>query len=228
MVGAHLDSWHTATGATDDGAGCAIVMEAMRILNTLKVKPKRTIRVALWTGEEQALNGSIAYVTDHFASWSGPTDPERRAALSPMSWKGEGTLRVLPGHAKLAAYFNVDNGSGKIRGIFGEGNAAAVPIFEAWLAPFHDLGADTVTLRSTGGTDHLSFLNVGLPGFQFIQDELDYEARTHHSNMDVYDHLQREDMIQASVVLASILYHAAMRPEKLPRLPLPEPNAAQP
>jgi hypothetical protein len=145
-----------------------------------------------------------------------------------MYWKGEGTLRVRPDHAKLSAYFNVDNGGGRIRGLYAEDNAAAVPIFKAWLAPLHDLGADTVTLRPTGDTDHESFLDVGLPGFQFIQDELDYEARTHHSNMDVYDHLQREDMIQASVVLASVLYDAAMRPEKLPRLPLPEPDAPQP
>jgi carboxypeptidase Q len=228
MVGAHLDSWHTGTGATDDAAGCAIVMEAMRILKALKVKPRRTIRAALWTGEEQGLFGSVSYVANHFGSWSGPADPEQRAWLLPMYWKGEGTLRIRPDHAKLSAYFNVDNGGGKIRGLYSEDNVAVVPIFNAWLAPLHDLGADTVTLRPTGDTDHESFLDVGLPGFQFIQDELDYAARTHHSNMDVYDHLQREDMIQASVVLASVLYDAAMRPEKLPRLPLPEPNAPQP
>ncbi|MES1241296.1 MAG: M20/M25/M40 family metallo-hydrolase [Acidobacteriota bacterium] len=228
MVGAHLDSWHTGTGATDDAAGCAIVMEAMRILNALKIKPRRTIRMALWSGEEQGLYSSLAYVTEHFGSWSGPADPERRAQLPFNYWSGEGTLRVRPAHAKLSAYFNVDNGGGKIRGIYAEDNAAVKPIFEAWLAPLNDLGADTVTLRPTGNTDHESFLDVGLPGFQFIQDELDYDAHTHHSNMDVYDHIQRADMIQASVVLASVLYDAAMRPEKLPRPPLPEPNAPQP
>jgi carboxypeptidase Q len=228
MVGAHLDSWHTGSGATDNAAGCAIVMEAMRILKALKVKPKRTIRVALWTGEEQGLYGSVAYVTDNFGSWSGPEDPEHRALIPSYAWQNEGTLRIRPGHARLSAYFNVDNGGGRIRGIYAESNSAVKPIFDAWLAPFHDLGADTVTLRSTEDTDHEAFVDVGLPGFQFIQDELDYSARTHHSDMDVYDHLQREDLVQASVVLASFLYHAAMRPEKLPRLPLPEPNAPQP
>jgi carboxypeptidase Q len=228
MAGAHLDSWHTGTGATDDAAGCAIVMEAMRILKALKVKPKRTIRAALWTGEEQGLFGSMAYVTENFGSWSGPTDPQRRALLYPYIWQNEGTLRVRPEHARLSAYFNIDNGGGRIRGIYAENNAAVKPVFEAWLAPLHDLGADTVTLRSTEDTDHEAFMDVGLPGFQFIQDELDYYARTHHSNMDVYDHLQRENLIQASVVLATFLYHAAMRPERLPRLPLPEPNASQP
>jgi carboxypeptidase Q len=228
MAGAHLDAWHTGSGATDNAAGCAIVMEAVRILKALNVKPKRTIRMALWTGEEQDFNGSMAYVTGHFGSWSGPEDPERRALLSPSMWKNEGMLRVRPGHARLSAYFNVDNGGGRIRGIYAENNAAVKPVFDAWLAPFHDLGADAVTLRSTGSTDHKVFTDIGLPGFQFIQDELDYESYTHHTDMDVYDHLRREDMIQASVVLASFLYHAAMRPEKLPRLPLPEPNAPQP
>jgi hypothetical protein len=170
----------------------------------------------------------VAHVTDNFGSWSGPEDPERRALLSPYIWQNEGTLQVRPGHARLSAYFNLDNGGGRIRGIYAEDNAAVKPVFEAWLAPLHDLGADTVTLRSTDNTDHEAFTDVGLPGFQFVQDQLDYSARTHHSNLDVYDHLQREDMIQASVVLASFLYHAAMRPEKLPRLPLPEPNAPQP
>ena len=228
MAGAHLDSWHTGTGATDDAAGCAVVMEAVRILQALGVKPKRTIRVALWTGEEQGLFGSIAYVAEHFGSWSGPENPERRKWLSVHNWKGEGKLSLRPGHGKLSAYFNMDAGGGKIRGIYAEESAAVRPIFETWLAPLHDLGAGTVTLRRIGGTDHEAFLDVGLPGFQFIQDELDYMARTHHSNLDVYDHLQREDLVQASVVVASFLYHAAMRPERLPRPPLPGSNPSKP
>lgn len=228
MVGAHLDSWHTGTGATDNAAGCAAVMEAVRILQALGVKPKRTIRIALWTGEEQGLLGSLAYVSEHFGAWTGPEDPERRKWVSPGNWRGEGKLNLRAGHGKLAAYFNMDNGSGRIRGIYAEENSAVRPIFEAWLAPFHDLGADTVTLRRTGGTDHESFLDVGLPGFQFIQDELDYTARTHHSSYDVYDHLRRDDLVQASTVIASFLYHAAMREERLPRTPLPRPNPAKP
>lgn len=225
MAGAHLDSWHGGTGATDNAAGCAVVLEAVRILKALGVKPRRTIRVALWTGEEQALLGSIAYVSENFGSWSGPEDSELRELLPPNYWGGEGKLTLLPGHDKLSAYFNLDNGGGRIRGIFAEGNAAVRPIFDAWLAPFHDLGADTVTLRATTNTDHEPFLDVGLPGFQFIQDELDYSARTHHSNLDVYDHLERDALMQSSVVLASFLYHAAMRPERLPRGPLPNPVA---
>lgn len=228
MVGAHLDSWHGGTGATDNAAGCAVIMEAVRILQALGVKPKRTIRIALWTGEEQGLLGSLAYVTENFGSWSGPEDLELRKWLDADEWEGEGKLSLLPAHAKLAAYFNLDNGGGRIRGVWAEENAAVRPIFEAWLAPIHDLGADTVTLRGTGGTDHEPFMDVGLPGFQFIQDELDYTARTHHSNMDVYDHLVREDLVQASVVVASFLYHAAMRPERLPRPPLPTPNPGRP
>lgn len=225
MAGAHLDSWHGSAGATDNATGSAVVMEALRILKALGVKPRRTIRVALWSGEEQALLGSGAYVTEHFGAWSGPEDPEFRALLPRNYWGGEGKLDLLPGHGKLSAYFNLDNGSGRIRGIFAEENAAVRPVFEAWLAPFHDLGADTVTLRGTDDTDHESFLDVGLPGFQFIQDELDYSARTHHSNLDVYDHVDREALMQSSVVLASFLYHAAMRPERLPRTPLPNPLA---
>jgi hypothetical protein len=223
MVGAHLDSWHGGTGATDNAAGCAVVMEAVRILQSLGVKPKRTIRIGLWTGEEQGLLGSAAYVAEHFGSWSGPEDPERRKWLTFGNWRGEGKLTFKPGYEKLSSYFNVDNGSGRIRGIYSEESAALRPIFEAWLAPLRDLGADTVTLRRTGGTDHESFHDIGLPGFQFIQDELDYTARTHHSNLDVYDHLERESLVQASVVVASFLYNAAMRPEKLPRAPLPRP-----
>jgi hypothetical protein len=223
MVGAHLDSWHGNTGATDNAAGCAVTMEAMRILSALEVRPRRTIRIALWTGEEVGDLGSNAYVTEHFASWSGPTDPERRALLLRFAWKNEGTLTLRPEHAKLMAYFNMDNGGGRIRGLYAENNVAAQPIFQAWLAPFHDLGADTVTLRSTDSTDHDSFKDVGLPGFQFIQDDLDYFTHTHHSNVDGYDHLDRKNLVQASVVLAGVLYNAAMRPELLPRTPMPGP-----
>lgn len=214
MAGAHLDSWHAATGATDDGAGCVVVMEAMRILQTLGVKPRRTIRAALWSGEEQGLLGSGHYVYQHFAFRPEPADPAVRQG-SPSSWPG--ALKLKPEHARLSAYFNLDNGSGKIRGLYADENAAVVPIFAAWLAPFRDLGADTVTLRKTGQTDHVSFEGVGLPGFQFIQDELDYSARTHHSSMDTYDHLEAQDLMQASVILAAVLYDAAMRPEMMPR-----------
>ena len=221
MTGAHLDSWHAATGATDNAAGCAVVMEAVRILQALGVKPKRTIRVALWTGEEQGLLGSRAYVGDHFGARAEPEDPAQRD-LPPYLRDHQGALTLKPEHAKLAAYFNVDNGSGKIRGIYTQENVAVEPIFQAWLAPFADLGADTVTARNTRGTDHQSFDGVGLPGFQFIQDGLDYETETHHSQADTYDHLQRDDLVQASVVLAGFLYDAAMRAEKLPRKPLPE------
>ncbi|HWM92114.1 MAG TPA: M20/M25/M40 family metallo-hydrolase [Thermoanaerobaculia bacterium] len=221
MVGAHLDSWHGSTGATDNAAGCAVVMEAVRILKAIGVKPRRTIRIALWSGEEQGLMGSVDYVAEHFAAWSGPEDPEEKKWIRRDNWRGEGKLALRPGHEKLSAYFNMDNGAGRIRGIYAEGNAAVRPIFESWLAPFHDIGADTVTLRATGGTDHEAFLDVGLPGFQFVQDRLDYSARTHHSNLDAFDHLDRDALVQASVVVASFLYNAATRPEKLPRPPLP-------
>ncbi len=220
MAGAHLDSWHAGTGATDNAAGCAVVMEAMRILETIGVKPRRTIRVALWSSEEQGLNGSRAYVSRHFASRPEPSDPAQRE-LPEWARRERGPLEIKPEHARLSAYFNVDNGSGKIRGIYAQENAAARPIFEAWLKPFADLGADTVTLRDTRGTDHLSFDAVGLPGFQFIQDQLDYDSRTHHTEMDVYDRLQAADLMQASVVLASVLYDAAMRDGMMPRKPLP-------
>ena len=221
MVGAHLDSWHAGTGATDNAAGCAAIMEAVRILTALEIKPRRTIRIALWSGEEQGRQGSRAYVAEHFASRPEPEDPEQQK-LPPSLREQKGPLSFHPEFDSLSVYFNLDNGSGKIRGIYGEENAGVRPIFEAWLEPFHDLGADTVTLRRTRGTDHQSFGRVGLPGFQFIQDGLDYRSRTHHSNMDVYDHLQRDDLIQASVVMASFLYHAAMREEMLPRKPLPK------
>ena len=228
MAGAHLDSWHGGTGATDDAAGCAVVMEAARILEAIGVKPRRTIRVALWTSEEQGLNGSRAYVSRHFAERE--PDPSADANDDMPHWlrRNRGPLVFKPEYDKLAAYFNLDNGSGRVRGIYAQENAAVVPIFTAWLAPFHDLGAATVTMRNTRGTDHLSFDAVGLPGFQFIQDPLDYFARTHHTNMDVYDRLQRQDLMQASVIMAAFLYDAAMREEMLPRKPSPATPEEQP
>lgn len=221
IAGAHLDSWHTATGATDNAAGSAVVMEAARILKAIGVKPRRTLRFILWTGEEQGLGGSRAYVKQHFASRPENKDPEQKDL--PERYRTDAwPLTLKPGHAKVSAYFNLDNGGGRIRGIYTEENAAVRPIFEAWLAPFADLGATTVTLNTTGGTDHVPFDRVGLPGFQFIQDWMDYETRTHHTNLDTYDHIRREDMMQASVIMAAFLYDAAMRPEPLPRKPLPQ------
>jgi hypothetical protein len=219
MIGAHLDSWHAATGATDNAAGSAVVMEAMRILRALDVRPRRTIRVALWSGEEQGLLGSRAYVTEHFGSRPAVAPEERD--LPSFLRRDAGPVTAKPDHAKLAAYFNIDNGTGRIRGIYAERNAAVAPIFEAWLAPLRDLGATTVTLRPTRGTDHVSFDSIGLPGFQFIQDEADYDTRTHHTNLDGFDRLQKADLMQAAVVMAAFAYDAAMRPQPLPRRPLP-------
>lgn len=219
MVGAHLDSWHGGTGATDNAAGCAMTMEAMRILQAIGVKPRRTIRIALWTGEEEGLLGSRAYVANHFGS--RPENPAEKDVPSFLRKPGT-PLNLKPEQKTVSAYYNIDNGTGKIRGIYLQENSAVAPIFAEWLKPFHDLGADTITYRNTGGTDHLSFDAVGIPGFQFIQDPIEYETRTHHSNMDVYERLQREDMMQAAVVLASFLYNTAMRDEMLPRKPLPK------
>ena len=219
MAGAHLDSWHAGTGATDNAAGCAVVMEAARILSALHLKPRRTVRVALWTGEEEGLLGSAAYVSQHFAS--RPPATGDAAALPSFLAEPQGPLTLKPEHAKLSVYFNVDNGSGRVRGITAQENAAVQPIFTAWLAPLADLGATTVSQRSVGSTDHVSFERAGLPGFQFIQDELDYFSHTHHTDADVYDHLDGDDLVQASVVLASFLYDAASRPGMLPRKPLP-------
>jgi carboxypeptidase Q len=221
MAGAHLDSWHAGTGATDNAAGSAVVMEAARILKALGIKPRRTVRFVLWSGEEQGLLGSRAYVKRHFASRPESQDPQQLEL--PERFREETwPLSLKPGHAKLAAYFNLDNGTGKVRGIYAEENLALKPIFEAWLAPFADLGARAVTLRHTSGTDHVSLERAGLPAFQFIQDKMDYEARTHHTNIDTYDHLKREDLMQAAVIVAGFLYDAAMRPEPLPRKPLPQ------
>jgi carboxypeptidase Q len=226
MVGAHLDSWHAATGATDNAAGSAVAMEAMRILRALDVRPRRTVRIALWSGEEQGLLGSRAYVAEHFGNRPA-VDPAERDLPSSLR-RDSGPVAVKPDHAKLSAYFNVDNGTGRIRGIYAERNAEVAPIFEAWLGPLKDLGASTVTLRPTRGTDHVSFDSVGLPAFQFIQDEADYEARTHHTNLDMFDRLQGADLRQAAVVLATFAYDAAMRPERLPRRPLPRDVPASP
>jgi carboxypeptidase Q len=223
MLGAHLDSWAGGTGATDNGSGSAVVMEAMRILKALDVKPRRTIRVALWSGEEQGLLGSEGYVRNHFAGFQTPTDPEE-AKLPHWLRNHELAVITKPEHAKLAAYFNDDNGSGAFRGIYTQENAAARPIFESWIEPLKDLGMTTVSERNTGGTDHESFDDVGLPGFQFIQDELEYDSRTHHSNMDVYERLQRDDLMQGSVVMAWFVYNAAMRDQMLPRKPMPKPE----
>ena len=197
MIGGHFDSWHGGTGATDNAAGSAVMMEAMRLLKTLGLQPRRTIRIGLWTGEEQGLFGSRAYVKQHFQdSAQAPFKPEQ---------------------PKFDAYFNVDNGTGKIRGVYEQGNAAVGPIFDAWMGPFRDDGMKTLTISNTGGTDHLSFDAVGLPGFQFIQDPVEYNSRTHHSNMDVYERIQPDDMKFNATVLAAFAWQAAQRADKLPR-----------
>lgn len=227
MLGGHLDSWHGGTGATDNAAGCAVAMEAVRILKALGVQPRRTIRVALWSGEEQGLLGSRAYVRQHFA------EPQAQAGQQPSSdpiaqMRGsQAPIALKPEHEKFSVYFNLDNGTGKIRGVYLQGNEAARTVFRTWLAPFKDLGATTLTIQNTGGTDHLSFDGVGLPGFQFIQDPVEYDTRTHHSSMDVWDRIQADDMKQASTIMAAFIYNAAMRDEKFPRKPLP-PNVVKP
>jgi carboxypeptidase Q len=207
MIGGHLDSWHAATGATDNAAGSAVMLEAMRILKTIGFKPKRTIRIALWSSEEQGLFGSRGYVLNHFG------DPK--------------TMELKPEQAKLSAYYNLDNGTGKIRGIYLQGDSAAGPIFKSYLEPFKDLGATTVTISNTGGTDHQSFDAVGIPGFQFIQDAIDYGSRTHHSNQDTYDRLVEDDLKQAATIVASFVYNTAQREAMIPRKELPKPQPAR-
>ncbi len=202
MLGGHLDSWQGATGATDNAAGCSVMMEAIRLIKSLGINPRRTIRIALWSGEEQGLLGSRAYVKNNFA------DPTK--------------MELKPEHEKISGYFNLDNGTGKIRGVYAQGNKMVGPIFSSWLEPFNDMGAKTITLDNTSGTDHLSFDAVGIPGFQFIQDEIEYDTRTHHTNMDTYDHLVADDLKQASAIVASFVYHTAQRDEKLPRKELPK------
>ena len=219
MLGAHLDSWHAGTGATDNGAGTIVMMEAVRILKTLDIKPRRTIRIGLWSGEEEGLLGSQGYVEHHFGARPPMDDPGMKG-MPTLLRREAGDVTVKPEQAKVSAYFNVDNGTGKIRGVHLQENEAVAPIFEAWMEPFKDLGMTTLTMRNTGGTDHLSFDAVGIPGFQFIQDPIEYEARTHHSNMDVYDRLQPEDLKQIAVIVAGFVYDAAMREQMLPRKPI--------
>jgi hypothetical protein len=223
MVGGHLDSWASATGATDNGAGSVVAMEAVRILKALDIHPRRTIRIALWSGEEQGLFGSKGYVKDHFGSYPLATDPESMK-MPEFLRKAAGPIETKPEWKTLDVYFNVDNGTGKIRGIYLQGNAAEEPIFRQWIRPLRDLGVSTITMRNTGGTDHLSFDAVGLPGFQFIQDPMDYESRTHHSNMDTYERLQSADLAQIATVEAIFLYNAAMRDEMMPRKAMPHPE----
>jgi carboxypeptidase Q len=219
MLGAHLDSWHAGTGATDNGAGTIVMMEAVRILKALDLKPRRTIRIGLWSGEEEGLLGSQGYVQNHFGARPPMDDPGMKG-MPTLLRREAGDVTVKPEQAKVSAYFNVDNGSGKIRGVHLQENEAVAPIFEAWMKPFKDLGMTTLTMRNTGGTDHLSFDAVGIPGFQFIQDPIEYETRTHHSNMDVYDRLQTDDLKQIAVIVAGFVYDAAMRDQMLPRKPI--------
>ncbi|MBS1812285.1 MAG: M20/M25/M40 family metallo-hydrolase [Acidobacteria bacterium] len=221
MVGAHMDSWHSGTGATDNGAGCAVALEAMRILKALNLQPRRTIRIGLWSGEEQGLYGSRAYVKSHFGARDDEGSPMAEMAAM-MGGGPPAKIATKPEYDKFSAYFNLDNGTGKIRGVYLQGNEAVRPIFRDWLMPFRDLGATTLTISNTGGTDHLSFDAIGLPGFQFIQDEVEYGTRSHHSNMDVFDRIQADDMKQAATIMAAFLYNAAMMEEKLPRKPMPK------
>lgn len=226
MLGGHMDSWHSGTGATDNGAGVAVAMEAVRILQTLGLKPRRTIRIALWTGEEQGLLGSRAYVAQHFGKLEG--GPGGGGGGGGFGFGGGGganatpaKLTTLPEYEKFSGYFNLDNGTGKIRGVYLQGNKGVRELFSQWLMPFRDLGASTITISNTGGTDHQSFDGIGLPGFQFIQDEIEYDTRTHHSNQDVFDRIQGDDMKQAATIMAAFVYATAMRDEKLPRKPAP-------
>jgi Zn-dependent M28 family amino/carboxypeptidase len=206
MLGAHLDSWQGSTGATDNAAGSAVMLEAVRILKAAGLQPRRTIRIALWGGEEQGLHGSRNWVKANIAD---PAD-----------------MVLKPLHEKISGYFNLDNGTGRIRGVYCQGNKEVMPIFSQWLEPFHDLDAKTVTINNTGGTDHLAFDAVGIPGFQFIQDAIEYDTRTHHTNMDSYDHLIPADLKQAATIIAAFVYNTAQRDEKLPRKELPKPRQA--
>jgi carboxypeptidase Q len=217
MLGGHMDSWHSGTGATDNGAGVAVAMEAVRILKALNLQPRRTIRVGLWSGEEQGLLGSRAYVAEHFGRF------ETIPAGSPSGSSPAPQPRLLttPEYEKFSGYFNLDNGTGRIRGVYLQGNDGVRSLFREWLMPFRDMGAATLSISNTGGTDHLAFDAIGLPGFQFIQDEIEYDTRTHHSNQDVFDRIQADDMKQAATIMAAFVYKAAILDEKLPRKPMP-------
>ncbi len=234
MLGAHFDSWHASTGATDNAAGSAAMLEAMRILKQSGVRLRRTVRIGLWTGEEQGLLGSAEYVTAHFGSRqqlpatatppaAGAAAPEAAGQRGGGRGPATGPLELKPDHAKFAAYFNIDNGTGAIRGVYLQGNDAVAPIFREWMEPFRSLGMTTLTIRNTGGTDHQSFDRVGLPGFQFIQDDVEYDTMTHHTNLDSYERLQPNDMRKNATIAAAFAYLAANRDEKLPRKPLPAP-----
>jgi carboxypeptidase Q len=232
MLGAHFDSWHASTGATDNAAGSAAMMEAMRILKQSGVRLRRTVRIGLWTGEEQGLIGSAQYVSAHFGSRAvipPPATPTGESAAQ-RGAGGRGTLgplEIKPEHAKLAGYFNIDNGTGAIRGVYLQGNEAVAPIFREWIEPFRSLGMAYLTIRNTGGTDHQSYDRVGLPGFQFIQDDIEYNTYTHHTNLDSYERLQPADMMKNATIAAAFAYLAASRDEMLPRKPLPAPVAGR-
>jgi hypothetical protein len=221
MAGAHLDSWAAADGAADNAAGSAMVMEAARILAATGVRPKRTIRFALWAGEEQGLLGSLAYIDRHLATRGSGNEPVLNGDAAYYGWPNRWPIVPRPGYAQLAAYFNIDNGSGKLRGLYAEGNVAAVPILRDWLSPFDAMGAGTVVASRTTGTDHVFLQSIGLPAFQFIQDPLDYDSRIHHTSIDTFDHLKADDMRQGSIVLAGVLLRAANADQPLPRGPLP-------
>ncbi|MDE1154571.1 MAG: M20/M25/M40 family metallo-hydrolase [Acidobacteriaceae bacterium] len=226
MVGGHLDSWISGTGATDNGAGSVVAMEAMRILKALDVHPRRTIRVALWSGEEQGIFGSAGYVKQHFGEFAKPATPDTSNLPSFMSTK-KGPLTTTKEWETLDAYYNLDNGTGRIRGVYTQGNYAIAPIFAQWIAPLKDLGVSTITNRNTGGTDHLSFDAVGLPGFQFVQDPMDYDTRTHHSNADTVERLHESDLEQAAIVEAIFLWNTSEREAMMPRKPFPHPESEE-
>ena len=229
MSGAHLDSWVASDGAQDNAAGSAVVMEAARILSKLGARPRRTIRFALWSGEEQGLYGSIAYAETHLAARAPVADRDEAKLPSYLTWNRRWPIEPKPDHAALSAYFNIDNGSGKVRGIYTEGNVAVTPIFREWLAPFASMGATAVVAAPTGGTDHVPMQQIGIPAFQFVQDPLDYGTRIHHTSIDSYDHLKLPDLQQAAVILASVLWMSAEREAPLPRMPLPtQPDQTDP